>query len=1590
MKDRVVRAVFAAAVVAGCGSAFGEVLHWRGTLNEIATNPMNWVNDEGLPSRAPEEGDAIVLDAGANPMTWDVNEPVSSWTQTADYTGTVTFQTGISRKANGADKVAYGALAADGVTRVLKVTGNVTVNGGTWTHEANPTMKSTEDAWIDGKGVWRLIADIGGNFTLGEGGTVDVSEKGFPKGCGPGGNSNTSPSYGGIGVRISYGYSGGDGGNELNCYGSIKWPDALGSGGTTGQYGGGAAVFKVGGKTTLAGSIRANGTGTSGSASGTGGSVVIRTGELEQTGEISADGGYSSNYGPGSGGRIALIVTGANATLAAVDLSRVHAFSGTRKGSWAYAGHGTVYLETPADAGRGELWLNAGGLKPQYGYGAQITDWAGADDTDFSRVSLTNGGAVCVIPGGVLKTDAFNATLDDSTTALYMQGGTVEYTGNVFTNAGLSVYGCIKLPSVAYSIANAGVIRVAAGKGVFQPVKDGGAAFVVDRPLTIDGDVLLTNGVTVASSTYSDIRSGLTKMTATNHFDLVVSGDMTVCEDCAVDVTERGYTSGTGPGCPLTAGWQGGAYGGQAGGTSGVMAIEPANRPKCYGSIREPHDLGSGGSGYTGGGAIKLTVGGTLTLDGKLYARGKQATTGANSAPGGSVWVIAGRLVSHDAKGKIDASGGPFAPQLYNGQYHYAASGGGRIAVTLTEPDADFTPFGDIAGRIIAYGSYMNLTHEGVKQNTPYGAAGTVYLRTGAQAIDQGTLIVSNGGSKIHPTETAIEGTMPDEPVGNVLVDDGAVFLVSAGRTLTVNGSLTTTAGSTFTNDTGATVVFAGAGKATISGTNGFCNLTCEVPGKTLEFATEGSLPTVRKGGTLLLAGEEGNPIRLCSATPGTQWPLCVEPGAETSVDYVDVTDSDASSGALIPARNSTGKEQNNKNWSFVNIVVGAEIVWTGANGGDWADAGNWDLGRAPVATDKVFVNAIDGGTYPRLSAEFTGGEVTVAAGATLTVDGCLTVTKSLKVSGTLAGSGTVTLTGADTTVDLASATFDFAAGTFAVDGLNEAALPFGDSPIGKVVLAPDGGTVSFPAGVRAKAFSAKGSGTLVFGSGKIVRVDDLRVDGLVGGVASLALSASGTEPWLLDVKRVAQVNGVTVGGSDASAGLAVYATGSAPDVAAPNVRWFFTGSRCAWTGEAGTGDFGTAENWSSGKVPGPDDTVVVDGAAAVTANEAIDVRDVFVLSGTLTLKSGGAVANGIEVAGGKLVLDAPTTVGNSVYLREGTVLTHDGNDSEELYKLDLTVGGEMVLEDGALIDVIGKGYAAKKGPGAATKGGGIGGTYGGIGSDANSHDQVPNCYGSIRRPVSLGSGGASSSGGGAVKLTVAGVFACDGDIMAEGQPDVDQYSGSGGSIYITAADLVGTGWIDADGGHYKGNGWAAGGGRIAIWLTEATDRGAFAGKVSAFGSLRRSAAGALGSTPHTSPGTVFWHVKGDEPDGGYVLIDGLGASRNTTSGYPSLDLRTELPPAGVGGDGKDEFKNTTFEVVRGGTLTLADDVKIHDLVLGDGGRLRLDGHTLHIESRTHRNGKGWTGTTVVSSVDEDDPNGQIVWAKWGLMLFVR
>ena len=167
MKDRasriVRRAVFAAVVVASFSSAFGETCTWTGAWDV-----------------EPQEGDAIVIASGD--LTWKSPLPLSvaSWTQDADYTGTVTFDTGLETFA---------------------VTGDVTLNGGTWTHTANPSFKSTDEGWTSGRGTKQLIVSCGGNFTINPGATINVEGKGYLNKQGPGwGEQGRGASHGGSGA----------------------------------------------------------------------------------------------------------------------------------------------------------------------------------------------------------------------------------------------------------------------------------------------------------------------------------------------------------------------------------------------------------------------------------------------------------------------------------------------------------------------------------------------------------------------------------------------------------------------------------------------------------------------------------------------------------------------------------------------------------------------------------------------------------------------------------------------------------------------------------------------------------------------------------------------------------------------------------------------------------------------------------------------------------------------------------------------------------------------------------------------------------------------------------------------------------------------------------------------------------------------------------------------------------------------------------------------------------------------------------------------------------------------------------------------
>ena len=240
------------------GMSFAQVRHWRGTTSSLASVAENWAE-----AAVPVAGDSIILDAdsGSRPLTWDLDISLGNWTQTPEYSGTVTFCTGRAE-----DATTHGVTSADGKTKELRITGNVVLAGGTWTTPEQPSFYDAywngDDipAWKDGNGVYRLVARIGGAMTVAADASIDVTGKGFLCYEGPGSGSHAG--YAGYWVDPCD-YSGTNTTARDCTYGSIKKPVTIGSGGD--EYsgaGGGGIELEVAGAAMINGGLLADGIGT--------------------------------------------------------------------------------------------------------------------------------------------------------------------------------------------------------------------------------------------------------------------------------------------------------------------------------------------------------------------------------------------------------------------------------------------------------------------------------------------------------------------------------------------------------------------------------------------------------------------------------------------------------------------------------------------------------------------------------------------------------------------------------------------------------------------------------------------------------------------------------------------------------------------------------------------------------------------------------------------------------------------------------------------------------------------------------------------------------------------------------------------------------------------------------------------------------------------------------------------------------------------------------------------------------------------------------------------------------------------------------
>jgi hypothetical protein len=159
---------------------------------------------------------------------------------------------------------------------------------------------------------------------------------------------------------------------------------------------------------------------------------------------------------------------------------------------------------------------------------------------------------------------------------------------------------------------------------------------------------------------------------------------------------------------------------------------------------------------------------------------------------------------------------------------------------------------------------------------------------------------------------------------------------------------------------------------------------------------------------------------------------------------------------------------------------------------------------------------------------------------------------------------------------------------------------------------------------------------------------------------------------------------------------------------------------------------------------------------------------------------------------------------------------------SERILTLEIP---NIIIENGSSISVDTKGY--KNGLGTPIGQDFVGASYGGLGGN----NTTAPTYGDEMEPIDFGSGGYQEfHGGGAIRLIVTDTLLNNGLISAMG--DV---TSSGGSIYITAKNISGSGTFNVNGGGaYCGSICIApgGGGRMAIYYKDI----AFTGKTEALG----------------------------------------------------------------------------------------------------------------------------------------------------------
>lgn len=653
----------------------------------LASTASNW--SKGVPRADSPESLVILVDGSYSnhKLIWDANsssdlaQTVTSWMQSGGYTGTVEFNT------------EFPGYAGASFT-LFTVTRDCEILSGKWTCRGNYNNygAATESATAKlAAGHWCLNVAVGGSLTVGVGASIDVTGKGFGH---PG--TQTSPCYGGYSF-----------GPTQSCapYGSVTEPFDLGMGARSqgdqnskrSAIGGGALKLTVSGNVTVDGGILALGNIDLNvpRSGGTGGSIWIDASQISGAGTINASGCPASSYtsdsavAVGSGGRIALYTQSPlalprdNLLCGGSSYAVSSVISKTRIGA-----AGTIFIKDPTLA-NGVLVL-----KQEYSQGPIVSANGTTpliDDMTLDGIELY-GRVVLQVGNGK---------------ALTLPGGFASVTSSVST---------VSINGISY---RDGTIDVGTGDQtingwMLEPVSN----FVFAGNLTLERN----GGVGIIKRTICGTEDAVCPPRVVS---FAVNGDLAIDATSALDVANVvGYTHYSGA---MMGGW----YGGWTTYYDGYANMTNAQR-KTYGSVFNPVDFGSSPiRSYLAGGALDVTVSGTVTLLGKITASGPYSDSTSDGTAPSSAGSIKMTVGSISGTGTIGAVGGA-------GRRNYAGgAGGGRIAIKLTETGATI-PEGMSVNAQGRYGYSFDARCDKI------GSAGTVYVETAADGAKGGTITISN------------------------------------------------------------------------------------------------------------------------------------------------------------------------------------------------------------------------------------------------------------------------------------------------------------------------------------------------------------------------------------------------------------------------------------------------------------------------------------------------------------------------------------------------------------------------------------------------------------------------------------------------------------------------------------------------------------------------------------------------------------------------------------------------------------------------------------------------------------------------------